>query len=159
MIHRRMAFTSSAVTTHDHANAARTAVISPPLHSRRLEITNKQFSRDGGMHPYVSCTGRTHRGKRCNQRDFNGLLTTFPANQKKNAMKKPGLIGAAAVLLSLASPAMAKQRGNRHRYHYAHQVPPVRTFGPASGAYDFYPRDDFAPGHVSDDFDRRNTFN
>jgi hypothetical protein len=87
------------------------------------------------------------------------LLTTFPANQKKNAMKKPGLIGAAAVLLSLASPAMAKQRGNRHRYHYAHQVPPVRTFGPASEAYDFYPRDDFAPGHVSDDFDRRNTFN
>jgi hypothetical protein len=35
----------------------------------------------------------------------------------------------------------------------------VRTFGPASEAYDFYPRDDFAPGHVSDDFDRRNTFN
>ena len=78
---------------------------------------------------------------------------------KKNDMTNYKLIGAAAVLLSLATPAMAKQRGDLHRYGYTHRVSPVRTFGSAFGAYDFYSHDNFAPENYSDDFDRRNTFN
>ena len=73
------------------------------------------------------------------------------------------LIGAAALSLMLATPAMAMHRGYHHHYGYFHQQAPVQNalkFGSTYGAYNFYPRHDFAPGEdYRDDFDRRNTFN
>lgn len=63
------------------------------------------------------------------------------------------LIGAAALSLMLATPAMAMHRGYHH--HYGHVI----HRGAAYRAYNFYPRHDFAPGNVDDDFARRNTFN
>jgi len=77
------------------------------------------------------------------------------------------LIGAAALSLMLATPAMAMH----HRYHQhngqvIHSKLPVRdaqkySYGSTYGAYNFSPRDDFAPDYNVDDldFDRRNTFN
>jgi hypothetical protein len=59
------------------------------------------------------------------------------------------LIGAAALSLMLATPAMARQHGFRH-VHVSHRV---------SGAYAFDRGYGFAPGNVYNDFDRRNTFN
>ena len=63
------------------------------------------------------------------------------------------LIGATALSLMLATPAMAMHHGYRH-YH-------TPRFGYSSvyGAYNFYPEDEFAPDNHSFDFDRRNTFN
>jgi hypothetical protein len=61
------------------------------------------------------------------------------------------LIGAAALSLMLATPAMAMHHGYRHHYaHVSHRV---------SGAYALDRGYDFAPGNVYNDFDRRNTFN
>jgi hypothetical protein len=77
------------------------------------------------------------------------------------------LIGAAALSLMLVTPAMAMH----HRYHQRygqviHSKLPFRDaqnygYGSTYGAYNFHPRDDFAPDHNIDDldFDRRNTFN
>jgi hypothetical protein len=60
------------------------------------------------------------------------------------------LIGAAALSLLLATPAMAMHRGNnRHYGHFSHR---------ASRAYAFDRGYDFVP-NVYNDFDRRNTFN
>jgi hypothetical protein len=64
------------------------------------------------------------------------------------------LIGAAAALLLIATPAMAKQRTDHYRYGYSR--PLSRS---VYGAYDFYRGDNVVPGNVSADFDRRNTFN
>jgi hypothetical protein len=59
------------------------------------------------------------------------------------------LIGAAALSLMLATPAMAVQHGYHHHYdHVSHSV---------SRAYAF--DRGYAAGNVSSDFDRRNTFN
>jgi hypothetical protein len=61
------------------------------------------------------------------------------------------MIGAAALTLLLATPAMAMHRGNHLHYgHFSHR---------ASRAYAFDRGYDFAPGNVYNDFDRRNTFN
>jgi hypothetical protein len=74
------------------------------------------------------------------------------------------LIGAAALSLSLATPAMAMQHGYHHHHRgYIHKESRVQNapkFGDGStyGAYNFYPEHDFGNGY-SDDFDRRNTFN
>jgi hypothetical protein len=67
------------------------------------------------------------------------------------------LIAAATLSLLAATPALAMQRGGHHRYASQH----VRKFDYRSvyGAYGFDPGGDFAPGDVSDDFARRNTFN
>jgi hypothetical protein len=71
------------------------------------------------------------------------------------------LIGAAAVSLLIATPAVAMQRA----YHHGYRASPVhraRNFGyrSAYNAYGFYPGSgDFAPSNVYDDFARRNTFN
>jgi hypothetical protein len=59
------------------------------------------------------------------------------------------LIGAAALSLMLATPAMAMQHGYRHHY-VSHSVSRAYAFDRGSG---------YAPGNVSSDFDRRNTFN
>jgi hypothetical protein len=59
------------------------------------------------------------------------------------------LIGAAALALLLATPAMAMHRGNHHYAHFSHR---------ASSAYAFDRGYDVAP-NVYNDFDRRNTFN
>jgi hypothetical protein len=61
------------------------------------------------------------------------------------------LIGAAALSLLLATPAMAMHRGNHHRYGHFSQR--------ASRAYASDRGYDFAPENYSNDFDRRNTFN
>ena len=76
------------------------------------------------------------------------------------------LIGAAALSLLLATPAMAMP----HRYHHHHGSvhkefpfqPALKSrYGSTYGAYNFYPRDEFSPDVDIDslDFDRRNTFN
>ena len=72
-------------------------------------------------------------------------------------------IGAAALLLMLATPAMAMHHGYHHHYGYFHKDSSVRNapefgYGSTYGAYNFYPEHDFAPGDY-DDFDRRNIFN
>jgi hypothetical protein len=64
------------------------------------------------------------------------------------------LIGAVALSLMLASPAMAMHRG----YHHHHAV----KFGNSSiyGAYNFYSGHDYAPrDDYRGDFERSNTFN
>ena len=63
------------------------------------------------------------------------------------------LIGAAALLLTLAAPAMAAQHVNRH---HLSTVRHARDFDYRLfyGAYD-----SDRGGGFSDDFDRRNTFN
>jgi hypothetical protein len=60
------------------------------------------------------------------------------------------LIGAAALSLVLATPAMAMH----HRYHhdYGHSKLPVQNalkygYGSTYGAYNFYPRDEFSPDY------------
>ena len=73
------------------------------------------------------------------------------------------LIGATALSLMLASPAMAMQHGHYH-YGYIHKDPSVQNapeyrYGSSYGAYNFYPEDEFAPDNHSFDFDRKNTFN
>jgi hypothetical protein len=74
------------------------------------------------------------------------------------------LIGAAALSLMLATPAMAMQHRYHHHYSQLRKDSLVRNapkfgYGSAYGAYNFYPSDDFAPDNYSNDFDRRNTFN
>lgn len=74
------------------------------------------------------------------------------------------LIGAAALLLTLATPAMAMHRGYHHHYGYIHRGLPVQNasrfgYGSTYRAYNFYPGHNYAPGNVYDDFARRNTFN
>jgi hypothetical protein len=64
------------------------------------------------------------------------------------------LISAAAALLLVATPAMARQHFEHYRYGYSHRV--SRS---VYGAYGFYRGDEFAPQNSSGDFDRRNTFN
>ena len=62
------------------------------------------------------------------------------------------LIGAVALSLVLATPAMAMHHGYHHHHHgYSSS---------AYGAYNFYSGHDFAPrDNNRGDFDRRNTFN
>jgi hypothetical protein len=61
------------------------------------------------------------------------------------------LIGAAALLLLLATPAMAMHRGNHHRYgHFSQRV--SRAYASDRGY-------DFAPGNIDSGFESRNTFN
>jgi len=72
------------------------------------------------------------------------------------------LIGVAALLFVLATPAMAMQRGYHHRY--IRKDSPVLNalkvgYGSSYGANNFDLRDDFAPDNYGLDFDRRNTFN
>jgi hypothetical protein len=64
------------------------------------------------------------------------------------------LIGAAAALLLVTAPAMAKPRVDHYRYGYSHRLP--RS---VYGAYGYYRGDASFPSNVSGDFDRRNTFN
>jgi hypothetical protein len=60
------------------------------------------------------------------------------------------LLAATAISLLAATPVLAVQRGHHHhRYAYSR----------AYRAYGFYRGGDFAPGNVSEDFARRNTFN
>lgn len=69
------------------------------------------------------------------------------------------LIGAAALLLTLATPAMAMR--HHHHHHYGQPVQGALRLGYGSTyrAYNFYPGHNFAPGNIYNDFDRRNTFN
>jgi len=61
------------------------------------------------------------------------------------------LIGAIALSLMLASPAMAMHRGYHHHHH---------GYSSIYGAYNFYSGHDYAPrDDFRGDFDRRNTFN
>jgi len=59
------------------------------------------------------------------------------------------LIGAAALSLLLATPAMAMHRGNRYG-HFSQRA--YRACASDRGH-------DFVPENYSNDFDRRNTFN
>jgi hypothetical protein len=76
-----------------------------------------------------------------------------------------GLIGAAAIALLAATPAMAAQVRHHHRYAYARRVAPVQYsrqswLGPADSAYEYYGIDKYYPEENYDaDFDRKNTFN
>jgi hypothetical protein len=71
-----------------------------------------------------------------------------------------GLIGAAAIALLAATPAMAAQV--HHRYAYARRAAPVqdlRGAGLPDGAYEYYGTDKYYPEENYDaDFDRK-TFN
>ena len=72
------------------------------------------------------------------------------------------LIGAAAIALLAATPAMAAQV--RHRHAYARRVAPVQNpgqswLGQTDGAYEYYGIDKYYPEENYDaDFDRKNTF-
>ena len=79
-------------------------------------------------------------------------------------MANINLIGAAALSLLVAAPAVAKPQRDHHHYSYSHRMSPVqhaRNFGYGSAyeAYGFDRGDDLARGNFSGDFDRRNTFN
>ena len=65
----------------------------------------------------------------------------------ETVMTKFGLIGAAALSLLLATPAMAM---HHHHHHYFHLSALKVYYGSTYGAYDFYRGYDFA---------RRDTFN
>jgi hypothetical protein len=82
------------------------------------------------------------------------LASSFDRKQENSVMVKFGLIGAAAALLMVATPAMAKQRVDHTRYGYAQRIP--RS---VYNAYGFDRSSDVTPGNTSADFDRRNTFN
>jgi len=76
------------------------------------------------------------------------------------------LIGAAALSLMLATPAMAMHKGYHHHYGRVHKEFPFQNalkfrYGSTYGAYNFSPQDEFTPDNDIDsfDFDRRNTFN
>jgi hypothetical protein len=72
------------------------------------------------------------------------------------------LIGAAAVALFVASPAVAAQRAGHYRSYRVSPFQHARKFSYRSAydAYGFYPGGDFAPGNAyGGDFARRNTFN
>jgi hypothetical protein len=74
------------------------------------------------------------------------------------------LIGAAALSLLVATPAVARPQRDHHHYGYSHRMSPVqhaRSFGYRSPyeAYGFDRGSDFDRGNFSDDFERRNTFN
>jgi hypothetical protein len=76
------------------------------------------------------------------------------------------LIGAAALSLMLATPAMAMHHGYHDHYGRVQKEVALQNalkfrYGSTYGAYNFYPRDEFAPDVDIDslDFDRRNTFN
>lgn len=75
-----------------------------------------------------------------------------------------GMIGALALSLMIATPAMAAQ-ARHHHYGYAHRVLPIQhardfPYGSVYNAYGFDRGDEFAPGNAfQSDFDRRNTFN
>jgi hypothetical protein len=83
----------------------------------------------------------------------NSIMTNF------------GLIGAAAIALLAATPAMAAQVRHHHRYAYTRRVAPLQdprqsSLAPADGAYEYYGIDKYYPEENYDaDFDRRNTFN
>jgi hypothetical protein len=73
-------------------------------------------------------------------------------------------IAAAAALLLVASPAMAKESGrhahfDRRRNTISTGLPRAFDYGSAYGAYDFYSGHNFVPETFDGDFDRRNTFN
>jgi hypothetical protein len=74
---------------------------------------------------------------------------------------KFGLIGAAALSLMLATPAMAMQHRHHHYVHKEQSVQSAPAFGYGSsyGAYNYYPEDEFSPDNPVFDFDRKNTFN
>jgi hypothetical protein len=84
--------------------------------------------------------------------------------KKENSiMTNFGLIGAAAIALLAATPAMAAQVRHHHRYAYARRVAPVQDLRqaglPADGAYEYYGTDKYYPEENYDaDFDRK-TFN
>jgi len=67
-------------------------------------------------------------------------------------MTRLGLIGAAALSLLVATPAMATQHIDHHRHVSA--LRNTRNYQSFYGAYG-YDRD----SNISADFDRRNTFN
>ena len=85
----------------------------------------------------------------------NSLAAIADIALENDAMTSFTLIGAAAALLLVATPAMARQRAHPYRYGYSHRV--SRS---AYGAYDFDRGDNFAAGNpYENDFDRKNTFN
>ena len=72
------------------------------------------------------------------------------------------LIGAVAVSLLVAAPAVAMPQRDHHRYSYFHRVSPVqhaRGFSSPYEAYGFDRGNDFDRGNFSPTSDRRNTFN
>jgi hypothetical protein len=71
-----------------------------------------------------------------------------------------GLIGAAAIELLAATPAMAAQVRHHHRHAYVRRVAPVRDLRqsglPADKAYEYYGIDKYYPEENYDaDFDRK----
>jgi hypothetical protein len=91
-------------------------------------------------------------------------FVTITDPTRRKVMTNFKLIGAAALSLLLASPAVAMPQRDHHRYAYSHRMSPaqhVRNFGYGSPyeAYGFDRGNDFDRGNVSGDFDRRNTFN
>ena len=87
--------------------------------------------------------------------------------EDSSIMTNFGLIGAAAIALLVATPAMAAQVRHHHRYAYAYArrvaVAPVQDLRhaglPADGAYEYYGIDKYYPEENYDaDFDRK-TFN
>jgi hypothetical protein len=87
--------------------------------------------------------------------------------KENRIMTNFGLIGAAAIALLAATPAMPAQvrHHHHHRHAYTRRVAPVQDprqswLGPVDGAYEYYGIDKYYPEENYDaDFDRRNTFN
>jgi hypothetical protein len=82
--------------------------------------------------------------------------------EESSIMTNFGLIGAAAIALLAATPAMAAQVRHHPRYAYARRETPVRDLrqaGLPDGAYEYYGIDKYYPEENYDaDFDRK-TFN
>jgi hypothetical protein len=74
------------------------------------------------------------------------------------------IVGAVALSLLVAAPAVAAQVGHHH-YRYAHRMLPIQhardfRFGSVYNSYGLERGDEFAPGNAyQNDFERRNTFN
>lgn len=132
-----------------------------------MTASKMQFSGDGEMQSYVS-----HKRFNSLEMECNGLAfghVTFRSQRIPSPSVRPvkgecvmtkfRLIGAAALLLTLATPAMAMH--HRHHHHYGQPVQGALRLGYGSTyrAYNFYPGHNFAPGNIYNDFDRRNTFN
>jgi hypothetical protein len=114
----------------------------------------------GNMHSYVGCTRDQHVGVRSREESLVTITATLRSpSERRIFIMNYRLIGAAALSVMLATPAMAMQHRHHHHYGYIHKGSPEFGYGSTYGAYAFYPRDDFAAGNHSLDFDRRNTFN
>ena len=128
--------------------------------SRTLEANDVKFSRaDEGA--FI----RLLHGTSTSTQEIAFDCEHRPRMKNEESMPNFIWIGAAAIALLAATPAMAGQVRHHHRNAYARRVAPVQDLrrswlGPADRDYEYYGIDKYYPEENYDaDFDRKNTFN